>query len=91
MKKGIIFGIGVGILIIGVLVGMGARSTPLGLPGMGGLPDSDENQMSMSDDVQVSVSRGEPISDDESTDNVPDESKTIETNLDDGAGSTDNN
>lgn len=90
MKKGIIVGIGIGILVIGLFVGMGIRSTPSGLPGLGGLPDSGNNEMSMSDDVKVIVSRGETTSNSESVELVP-ESQTIEINLEDGAGSNDNN
>ncbi len=88
MKKGIIFGIGIGILVIGIVVGMGAGSTPLGLPG---LPNSGDNQMSMSDSVQVSVIKGESVNPEESITSETIESKTIEANLNDGAGSSDQN
>jgi len=88
MKKGIIFGIGIGILVIGIVVGMGAGSTPLGLPG---LPNSEDNQMSMSDSVQVSVIKGESVNPEESITSETIESKTIEVNLNDGAGSSDQN
>ncbi len=88
MKKGIIFGIGIGILIIGIVVGIGARSTPGGLPGIGGLPNSDDNEMSMSDNVQVSIIKGESGNNDEPTNSETTEGKTIEKNLDDGAGTS---
>ena len=91
MKKGIIFGIGIGILIIGIVVGIGARSTPGGLPGIGGLPNSGDNEMSMSDDVQVSVTKGESANNDDPTDSETVEGKTIEKNLDDGAGTSEQN
>jgi len=91
MKKRIIFGIGIGILIIGIVVGMGAGSTPAGLPSLGGLPDSEDNQMSMSDSVQVSVIKGESVNPEESITSDTIESKTIEVNLNDGAGSSDQN
>ncbi len=88
MKKGIIFGIGIGILIIGIVVGMGAGSTPGGLPGLVGLPNSDDNEMSMSDNVQVSIIKGESGNNDEPTNSETTEGKTIEKNLDDGAGTS---
>jgi len=88
MKKGIIFGIGIGILIIGIAVGIGARSTPGGLPGIGGLPNSDDNEMSMSDNVQVSIIKGESGNNDEPTNSETTEGKTIEKNLNDGAGTS---
>ncbi len=91
MKKGIIFGIGVSILIIGIVVGIGARSTHGGLPGIGGLPNSDDNEMTMSDNVQLSVIKGESVNNEESTNSETIEGKTIEKNLDDGAGSSEQN
>ncbi len=91
MKKGIIFGIGIGILIIGIAVGMGAGSTPVCLHGLGGLTDSEDNKMSMSDSVQVSVIIGESVNPEESINSETIESKTIEVNLNDGAGSSDQN
>jgi len=91
MKKGIIFGIGVSILIIGIVVGIGARSTPGGLPGIGGLPNSDDNEMTMSDNVQLSVIKGESVNNEESTNSETIEGKTIEKNLDDGAGTSEQN
>ena len=90
MKKGIGIGIGIGILIIGIFVGTGMGSTPSSIPGMGGIPNSGDNQMSMSDSVQVTVSRGEPKDVSEYTDNAS-EHQTIEVNLEDGAGSSDRN
>jgi len=90
MKKGTIFGIGIGILIIGIVVGMGAGSTPVGLPGLGGLPNSEDNQMSMSDSVEVTVIRGDNSENEESTEPEM-KTKTIEVNLNDGAGSNDQN
>jgi len=91
MKKGIIFGIGIGILLIGIVVGMGAGSTPGGLPGLVGLPNSDDNQMSMSDRVEVSVVKGESVNPEESINSETIESKTIEINLEDDAGASEQN
>jgi len=87
MKKGFIFGIGAGLLIIGIVVGLGSGSTPLGLPG---LPSPEDNQMSMSDSVQVSVIRADDSVNEESTEPEV-QSKTIEVDLNDGAGSSDQN
>ncbi len=91
MKKGIIFGIGIGILLIGIVVGMGAGSTPDGLPGLGGLPNSGDNQMTMSDRVQVSVVKGESVNPEESIDSETTESKAIDVNLEDGASAGEQN
>ena len=91
MKKGIIFGIGIGILIIGVVVGLGAGSTTGGLPGIGGLPGSEDNQMAMSDNVQVTVTRGESAINEENAETGTSKSNAIEVDIEDGAGSSDQN
>lgn len=91
MNKGIIFGIGIGILIIGIVVGIGVRSTTGSIPGIGGLPNSDDNEMSMSDNVQVSVIKNESANNDESTNSETIEGNTIEKSLDDGAGTNEQN
>jgi len=91
MKKGIIFGIGIGILLIGIVVGMGVGSTTSGIPGLGGLPNSDDNQMSMSDSVQVSVVKGESVNPEESIDSETTESKAIDVNIEDGTGAGEQN
>ncbi len=91
MKKGLLIAIGVGIAVIGIAAALGGGYTPTGLPQIGGIPESDDNQMSMSDEVKVKVIRGDESSDQGSTSDDGLKGNTIEINLNDGAGSTDRN
>ena len=72
MNKGISIGIGVGIIIIAIVIGISGGSTFSGLPesGLGGgLPDSDNDNMQMSDDIELKVSPApqEDVEDEETT------------------------
>ena len=89
MKKGAVFGIGIGIVAAIVIISVnGFGSTPSGIPGSGdGLPSGSENNMMFGDKISVTVIPG-----DSKKEGLPSENtsgQTIEVNLRDGVGSED--
>ena len=89
MKKGAIFGIGIGIAAAIVIISVnGLGYTTSGIPGSGeGLPGSPENNMMFGDRISVTVIPGDSAN--ESLPSEKSSGQTIEVNLRDGVGSED--